>query len=62
MLAVERKNYILGLLQTEKRVVVAELAKTFDVSEETIRRDLDKLEREGLVQKSYGGAAICRFP
>ena len=58
MLAVERKNYILGLLQTEKRVVVAELAKTFDVSEETIRRDLDKLEREGLVQKSYGGAVL----
>ena len=58
MLAVERKNYILGLLQTEKRVVVAELAKTFDVSEETIRRDLDKLEREGRVQKSYGGAVL----
>ncbi len=58
MLAVERKNYILGLLQTEKRVVVAELARTFDVSEETIRRDLDKLEREGLVQKSYGGAVL----
>ena len=58
MLAVERKNYILGLLQTEKRVVVAELAKTFDVSEETTRRDLDKLEREGLVQKSYGGGRL----
>ena len=58
MLAVERKNNILGLLQSEGRVVVSELADKFDVSEETIRRDLEKLERDGLVQKSYGGAVL----
>ena len=58
MLAVERKNNILGLLQSEGRVVVSELADRFDVSEETIRRDLEKLERDGLVQKSYGGAVL----
>lgn len=58
MLAVERKNSILSLLQTEKRVVVSELAERFEVSEETIRRDLEKLEQEGLVQKSYGGAVL----
>ena len=39
MLAVERKNSILGLLQSDGRVVVSELAEKFDVSEETIRRD-----------------------
>ena len=44
MLAVERKNRILSILQEEKKVVVGELAAMFDVSEETIRRDLEKLE------------------
>ena len=62
MLAVERKNNILGLLQSEGRVVVSELADKFDVSEETIRRDLEKLERDGLVQKSYGGAVLNENP
>ena len=38
MLAVERKNRILAILQTEKRVVVSELSKEFNVSEETIRK------------------------
>ncbi len=58
MLALERKNLILGKLQREKMVVVSELSKEFDVSEETIRRDLEKLEKEGLAIKSYGGATI----
>lgn len=58
MLALERRNLILEKLQTEKRVVVSQLSQLFDVSEETIRRDLDKLEKEGLATKSYGGAVI----
>lgn len=58
MLAIERKNRILEILQEEKKVVVTELSKTFDVSEETIRRDLDKLEKEGYVVKAYGGAVL----
>lgn len=58
MLALERRNLILEKLQEEKRVVVSELSQLFEVSEETIRRDLDKLERDGLATKSYGGAVI----
>ncbi len=58
MLAAERKNLILEKLQEEKKVVVAELSQLFEVSEETIRRDLDKLEKEGLCTKSYGGATL----
>ena len=58
MLAVERKHRILSILQTEKMVVVSELSKKFSVSEETIRRDLEKLEHEGLVVKAYGGAVL----
>lgn len=58
MLALERRNLILEKLHEEKRVVVSELSQLYNVSEETIRRDLDKLEKEGLAKKSYGGAVI----
>lgn len=58
MLAVERRNLILEKLQDERKVVVSELSVLFGVSEETIRRDLDKLDREGLATKSYGGAVL----
>lgn len=58
MLAAERKSLILEKLQDEKKVVVSELSELFAVSEETIRRDLDKLEKEGLAVKSYGGAVL----
>ena len=50
MLALERRNLILEKLQAEKRVVVSELSQLYEVSEETIRRDL--------ATKSYGGAVI----
>lgn len=58
MLALERRNLILEKLQEEKRVVVSELSQIYGVSEETIRRDLEKLETEGYAIKSYGGAVI----
>ena len=58
MLAIERRNDILERLQKEKRVVVSELSQAYQVSEETIRRDLEKLENDGLVIKSYGGAVL----
>lgn len=58
MLAAERRNLILEKLQDEKKVVVSELSALFEVSEETIRRDLDKLDKEGLAVKSYGGAIL----
>ena len=45
MLALERRNLILEKLQAEKKVVVSELSQLYEVSEETIRRDLDKLWR-----------------
>ena len=58
MLAIERRNQILEKLQTDKRVVVSELSQLYDVSEETIRRDLEKLVNDGYAIKSYGGAVI----
>ena len=58
MLAIERKSEILTILQKEKSVLVAELSQKYGVTEETIRRDLDKLEKEGYVKKTYGGAVL----
>ena len=56
MLAIERKNEILNKLRTEQRVLVSDLAAHYNVTEETIRRDLDKLEKDGYATKTYGGA------
>ena len=47
MLALERRNLILEKLQAEKRVVVSELSQLYDVSEETIRRDLEAAAETG---------------
>ena len=58
MLAAERRNLILEKVHEDKKVIVNVLSKEFDVSEETIRRDLEKLEEDGHVIKSYGGAVI----
>ena len=58
MLAIERRNLIFDMIQKDKRVVVSELSSLFNVSEETIRRDLEKLSEEGYVIKTYGGAVL----
>ncbi len=58
MLAIERRNKILAMLQRDSRVVVSDLSVSFNVTEETIRRDLEKLEKEGFAKKTYGGAII----
>lgn len=58
MLAEERRQRIAFLLKNEKRVSVSELSKAYGVSEETIRRDLEKLEMDGLARRTYGGALI----
>lgn len=56
MLAIERRRQIVTKLTTDGKVIVSELAKAYGVTEETIRRDLDKLEQDGLASKTYGGA------
>lgn len=58
MLAAERRNIILEKAHENKKVIVSELSREFDVSEETIRRDLDRLAEDGHVTKSYGGAVL----
>ena len=58
MFAIERQARIKEILLKEKRVDVIELSKMFSVTEVTIRRDLDKLAREGFLIKTYGGAVL----
>lgn len=52
----ERLQAILGLLQVQGRVVASELATTFGVSEDSIRRDLRELAHQGKCRRVYGGA------
>lgn len=58
MTSTQRRMQIFEIMQTEKTVEVNELAKKFDVSAMTIRRDLALFERQGLVTTNYGGAYI----
>lgn len=56
----ERKRVIVEQLKLEGQVKVPELSFRFTVSEETVRRDLMLLEREGLIKRVYGGAMLAR--
>ncbi|WP_438347502.1 DeoR/GlpR family DNA-binding transcription regulator [Paenibacillus sp. FA6] len=56
----ERRQTILAQLDIDGKVQVHALAKLFNVSTETIRRDLDRLEKEERLRKVYGGAVRMR--
>lgn len=56
MLAAQRKDRILATLRAEGRVVAKELAAAWDLSEDTVRRDLRELAAEGLLHRVHGGA------
>jgi len=58
MLAIDRRSKIEQIIQKNKSVLVLELAKQFDVTTETIRADLAKLERQGVLIRTYGGATL----
>lgn len=52
----ERRNYIKKRLIADGSIKVSELTGFFDVSSETIRKDLIYLEEKGIAKKEYGGA------
>lgn len=56
----DRKQTILTQLGKEGKVQVHALAQMLKVSTETIRRDLDRLEKEEQLRKVYGGAVLIR--
>src|SRR5699024_5264204 len=51
-------NLILTQLQKEKRLAVKELAQSLNVSEATLRTDLNIMEEEGLLTRTHGGAVL----
>jgi len=61
LLAEERKMAILEECKQTGKVKVVTLAGRFQVSEETIRRDLDALERMGKLKRVYGGAVLKSY-
>ena len=53
-----RQKELVDILQKDKIINTKEMAKRFDVSIETLRRDLDQLEKQGIINKTYGGAEL----
>src|SRR5881392_510529 len=56
MLAEERRQRVLDLVSTKGFVALADLAEKVQVSESTIRRDLDYWHQQGVVRRTHGGA------
>ena len=59
MLAPQRHAYILERLRADGAVRVAELMRALDVSDMTVRRDLEVLEGQGHLLKVHGGATLA---
>ena len=56
MLREERLQIILKMLDTNQRVSSVQLSEILNVSDDTIRRDLNELAENGLLKKVHGGA------
>lgn len=58
MFADERRKWIVDYLVQNQRASVKELSSQLNVSEATLRTDLNALEEEGLVKRIHGGAVL----
>ncbi|WP_375425687.1 DeoR/GlpR family DNA-binding transcription regulator [uncultured Friedmanniella sp.] len=58
MILRERQDRIVGVLRSGGAASVRDLARSLEVSESTIRRDLDRLDRNGELVRTYGGAVL----
>jgi DeoR/GlpR family transcriptional regulator of sugar metabolism len=56
MLTTQRKQHILALLKRDGQIIAKTLSEDLGLSEDTIRRDLRELARDGLLQRVHGGA------
>lgn len=56
MFADERKTKIIEIMKKRPSIATSELTELFQVSLETIRRDLESLERQGVLKRVHGGA------
>ena len=57
----QRRMSILNLIREDGHAKVQKLSEIFDVSEVTIRQDLEALEKEGFIQREHGGAFLKDF-
>jgi len=62
MLKEERHRNILALLRREGKVVASELSEALQISEDTVRRDLNEMAATGLLQRVHGGALAQPAP
>ena len=60
MIPAERRARIVESLEQRRSVRVSMLSEELGVSEMTIRRDLERLEQEGLLSRMHGGAILKR--
>ena len=60
MLNEERRRAIIEILERDGRVLVADMARKFDTSQVTIRKDLEVLHAHGLAHRTHGGALPAR--
>ncbi|PTR01098.1 DeoR family transcriptional regulator [Mucilaginibacter yixingensis] len=58
MLPNQRRDKILELLKEDGSAKVIDLARIFKVTEVTVRQDLEKMEKDGLISREHGGAYI----
>src|ERR1700722_6993294 len=58
MLIEERRQHIFSLAQQHGRVLVEDLSESLGISRITIRKDLDYLQRRGVLQRTHGGALL----
>jgi DeoR family transcriptional regulator of aga operon len=56
----ERRREILDALHRDGRVLVKDLARRFRISQITIRKDLEFLDGQGVIQRTHGGALPLR--
>ncbi|MBQ8893002.1 MAG: DeoR/GlpR transcriptional regulator [Clostridia bacterium] len=61
MIQYQRQDEILQLLEEQPTMSVKKLAKLLYTSEATVRRDLNSLERMGLVHRIYGGVVLAKY-
>ena len=59
---IERLQKIKQILLQKKSISVTELSESMNVSEITIRRDFEKLEQEGFLTRTHGGAVLNVLP
>ena len=60
LIPAQRRERIQAYLTTHKIVATSDLCELLDVSEATVRRDLERLEQKGLVERTHGGAILSQ--